>query len=355
MQKKTNKIRKYKLPSQRRNLKREQMRHITFLSVLIILLFSSCQSSTKRNEESIINSEKISILRLDKDIYDYLQVPSKAQETFIKEKYPTLLLAFGSSAMNKNNPETFFDELKKYFSHPMLKQIYASAVSTFDDVSIYEKRLESSKHLIGEHFPNNKLPMFAMHVSGFKENIIVLDSLISISADKYLGKEYPVYKEFFQEYQRNQMQPKFIVRDYLKAWLMSDIIKTPNEDETLLSAMIREGKMLYVLSILNPDMQEADIIGYTDFQLTWCKQYEKDIWNKIINQNHLYTTDYTLIDQYINDNLYTIPIALDSPGRVGRWIGWQIVKQYAEKQNTALSDIINTDPLVILKSSKYNP
>lgn len=333
------------------------MRHISYLSIFSIILFIACSSMAKNSNDNTKDSEQpsISILRLDKDIYNYLQDPDKEQETLLKEKYPTLLLAFGSSAMNKNNPETFFDELKKYFSHPMLKQIYTSAISTFDDVSEYEEQLNRSKNLIKEYLPNNELPQFAMHVSGFKENVIVLDSLISISIDKYLGNKFADYQNFFKEYQLQQMYPKFIVRDYLKAWLISDIIKTPNENEALLSTMVREGKILYALSLLNPDMQETDIIGYTDFQSTWCKQHEKDMWKKIIKQNHLHSTDHILISQYTDDNLYTQPIALDSPSRVGNWIGWQIVKSYAEKQGATLQEIINTDPREILKNSKYNP
>lgn len=331
------------------------MRYITYLSVFIIVLFTACTHSAKIGNENTLHTDKISVLRLDKDIYNYLQMPNKEQEAFLMEKYPTLLPAFGSSAIGKKNPETFFGEMKKYFSHPMLKQIYADALSTFDDVSTYEKQLDSSKDIAKQHFPNNNLPRFAMHVSGFKENVIVLDSLISISIDKYLGSDYPAYKDFFREYQRQQMQPVFITRDYLKAWLMSDIIGISEEEETLATAIIKEGKILYALSVLCPDMQENEIIGYTDFQYTWCTQHEKNIWKKIIEQNHLLSTDHLLIGQYINDDLYTNPVSLDSPGRVGRWIGWQIVKLYAKKHKARLHDVVATDSQIILKNSKYNP
>lgn len=79
------------------------------------------------------------------------------------------------------------------------------------------------------------------------------------------------------------MQPEDIVKDYIKAWLISDVIK-PADNETLLSAMIDEGKVLYALSILLPGEDADNLIGYTFQQSAWCKNNEKDIWQKIVKK-----------------------------------------------------------------------
>ncbi|MCD7849188.1 MAG: hypothetical protein LUH63_05295 [Parabacteroides sp.] len=49
-----------------------------------------------------------------------------------------------------------------------------------------------------------------MHVSGFNQNVLVGDSLLSISIDKYLGEEYPLYQEFFYDFQSRLMTPGHI-------------------------------------------------------------------------------------------------------------------------------------------------
>lgn len=349
-----NKIKKYKSPSQRRNHKRKQMKNIVYLLTFIIISFVGCSGTVKKHSDERLQ-DKGNIIRFDNDVYKYLQQPDAVNESLLKEKYPLLLPAFGRIAMDNSDPNTFFVSLKEYFSHPALMQIYKDALKTFEDVSAYEEELAGVNSLIAENLKGRKLPEFAMHVSGFRENVIILNNLISISTDKYLGSNYSAYQDFFKPYERQQMQPQFIVRDYLKAWLMSDIIKSDNDENNLLAAMVNEGKILYALSILLPEKESNDLIGYTTAQMNWCKQNEKSIWQNIVKQNYLFSTDNMIITRFINDGANTVIISPDSPGRLGSWVGWQIVKQYAKKTGASLQEIIDTDAQTILKEAKYNP
>lgn len=327
------------------------MKNIVYSLAFIIISFIGCSGTTHKH----IVSEKVTIARFDKDVYNYLQQPDEVKESMLKNKYPLLLPAFGQIAMDNNDPATFFAALKEYFSHPALMQIYRDALSTFDDLTPYEEELGKANTLISENLAGRKLPNLAMHVSGFRENVIILNNLISISADKYLGTEYSGYKDYFQPFERQQMQPSYIVRDYLKAWLMSDLIKANSDEQNVLTAIVNEGKVLYALSVLLPEKDMTDIIGYTKNQYDWCKTNEKMVWQKIVKQNYLYSTDNMIITRLINDGKNTIIISEDSPGRVGCWVGWQIVNQYAKKKGATLQDIINTDAQTILKESRYNP
>ncbi|GHV38177.1 gliding motility lipoprotein GldB [Bacteroidia bacterium] len=329
------------------------MRNIVCALGFIIISFIGCSGTTAKKN---YNPEKvISIKRFDKDIYDYLKQPEASKETILKEKYPVLLPAFGRIAMDNSDPSTFFTSLREYFSHNMLNKIYKDALSTFSDVSAYEKELSSANTLVAEYFPGKSLPELAMHVSGFRENVIILNNLISISTDKYLGEDYQEYSDFFEPFERQQMQSKYLVRDYIKAWLMSDIIKGDTSEQSLLAYMVYEGKILYALSRLLPDRSANDIIGYTPRQLAWCTNNEKNVWQKLVKGNYLFSTDHMIITRLINDAPYTGIISQESPGRTGAWIGWQIVNKYAEKKNASLEEIIRTDARTILKEAKYNP
>lgn len=329
------------------------MKNILYALTFIIISFVACSGTTVKKEGDTQNA--ITIVRFDKDIYDYLQQPDATKETTLKEKYPVLLPAFGRIAMDNSDPETFFTSLREYFSHSMLQKIYQDALATFSDVSPYEKELSSANVLIIEKFAGKMLPELAMHVSGFRENVIILNNLISISTDKYLGNNYAAYINYFQPFERQQMQPKYLVRDYIKAWLMSDIIKPETEEQSLLSAMVYEGKILYALSQLLPDRSTDDIIGYTSQQSSWCANNEKDIWQKIVKQNYLFSTDHMVITRLISDGPATTLLSPEAPGRAGAWVGWQMVSKYAQKKNTSLDDILKTDAQAILKEGKYNP
>lgn len=330
------------------------MKNITYLLGFIILSFIGC-SGTVKSDNNRTKSEKISIIRFDKDIYSYIQQPDSGKEKSLREKYPLLLPAFGQIAMKTNEPDIFFPILKEYFANQSLLKIYKDALFKYEDVSVYEEKLTKVNDLIEENFEGKKLPRLAMHVSGFRANVIIVDNLISLSIDKYMGSDYPAYHEFFQPYERIQMQPEDIVKDYIKAWLMSDIIKTDTDQQNLLTAMVNEGKILYALSILLPDEDPNDLIGYTSEQTAWCKNNEKSIWQTIVKENYLYSTDHMLITRLINDAASTTVVSPQSPGRVGAWMGWQIVNQYAGKKGFLVEDILSMDAQTILKGAKYNP
>jgi hypothetical protein len=331
------------------------MRNMTYLLGFVMLSFIGCSGTIKKDNADYSKQEKISIIRFDKDIYNYIQQPDSEKEKALTGKYPLLLPAFGQIAMKTNDPAAFFPLLKEYFANEALLKIYQDAITTYDDVSVYEDKLAAVDALIGENFPGKRLPRLAMHVSGFRANVIIVDNMISLSVYKYLGSGYPAYATFFQPYERLQMQPADIVKDYIKAWLISSVIKPDTENGNLLAAMIDEGKILYALSVLLPDEDTGNLTGYTPEQTEWCKNNEKNIWQTIVKQNYLYSTDHMLITRLINDAASTTVVSPQSPGRVGAWMGWQIVNRYADKKGFLLEDILSMDAHTILKGAKYNP
>lgn len=325
--------------------------------IFILFSFIAC-SNTTTGKESGKEPDKISIIRFDKDFNDYLKEPKFETEQLLKIKYPELLPVFGLTTVgltSEKDSTNFFSTLREYFGHPMLKKIYNESLNKYKDVSAYETDLTKANVLIQQYFPEYKLPKLAMHVSGFKENVIVLNNMISLSADKYLGSNYKEYNGFFKDYQLNEMQPKMIIRDYLKAWLISDIRKKSEVKVDLLAAIIEEGKTLYALSVLLPDYNPMDLIGYTEKQADWVKDNEKNIWKSVVKQNHLFSTDYMIINRYIEEAPLTTTISPESPGQVGSWLGWQIVKQYMEKTKKTIADLVDADAQTVLKESKYNP
>lgn len=331
-----------------------------FFFFLSLSSLYSCTGISKQNNDATFiqnQSELISIRRFDQDLYRYLQAPSSQQQDSLVESYGKFMEAFGTVTINNSdvNASFYFTDLKGYFSNPMLSEIYRDALKTFRVVLPYEQELTAADELIQKYFSGKRLPELGMHVSGFKANTIVLDDFISISIDKYLGTDYSGYRDFFEGYQLQQMKPEMISRDYLKAWILTDMPKS-NKRKDLLAEIINEGKILYTLQLLLPNWNETDLIGYTPEQLEWSKNNEKGIWKTTIDRNYLFSIDHMTILKYMEDAPYTATISPDSPGRLGAWIGWQIVKAYASNTGASLDSIINeTDMQNILKQSKYNP
>lgn len=328
------------------------------IGFIFIFLQASC-SGHVRGDSRIedVSQAKVEILRFDRDLLDYILYQDQQVAENLKRKYPLLLSAVGSITIGNTveSDTLFFDDITNFFTHPMLMQIYKDEQARFSNITDIERQLIDAVSISKKLFPDKKFPQFAMHVSGFKENVIVLENLISLSADKYMGGDYPAYTGFFAPYEREQMKPEMIVRDYMKAWLISDVLPE-DSTYTLLSSMVEQGELFYVLSLLLPEYNEVDIIGYTPKQFQWCEDNERKIWKALTAGNRLYSSDFMLISKYISDTSYnTSEMPKESPGRVGCWLGWQIVKKYMERTGVSLTDLMKADSKNILKEAKYNP
>lgn len=333
--------------------------YCSLIVIVILASFFSCSINAKQVNTTTNGNDSLSvnIQRLDIDLYDYLQNPNTQKEIELKKKYGDLLEAFGAVTINNSDVDStsFFETLKTYFQNPTLNAIYTEELSKFKDLTPYTEELSSANQHIYKLLDNKKLPPLAIHVSGFKENIIIIKDYISVSGDKYLGTDFPIYENFFENYQRYPMQSKMITHDILKAWLMSEY-KASNERKNLLAEMIYQGKILYALEQLLPEWSEADILVYTAEQQKWSNDHAKEIWNKTINNNYLFSNDYLVIQKYMNEAPYTATISSESPGRLGEWLGLQIIKNYAENTGADLKSIfIETNNQQILKDAKYNP
>lgn len=326
------------------------------LIISILLLAINCTGKTKSQNKTQIQTlvEENNIIRFDIDLYNYIQNPTIESRNSLMAKYPHLLPALGQTAINmplKNNENEFFAAMADYFDHPMLLGIYKDAIDRFSDIEQYNAQKTNIEQIISQQLPGKKLPQLAFHVSGFKENAIVLEKLISISTDKYLGTDYNAYQKFFSGYQLQQMQPKMVMRDYLRAWISSDNLINEETNKDLLAAMIAEGKILYTLSVLLPEYNDRDIIGYTGEQMEWAKQNEKSTWEAMIKNSHLFSKELPLIVRYTDETAF----ADNTKVKLARWIGWQIVEKYAKNTKNSLSEVLHTDARTILKNSKYNP
>ena len=71
----------------------------------------------------------------------------------------------------------------------------------------------------------------------------------------------------------------------------------------------------------------------------------------------LHTSDNNKIKKYLGDAPFVAGFPEGSPGRVGQWIGWQIVAAYMDKnKNVSLAQLMKTQNAdLILQQSKYKP
>ena len=138
--------------------------------------------------------------------------------------------------------------------------------------------------------------------------------------------------------------------------IVTDIYPEKNEDKTLVIQMVEKGKRLYMLSKLLPYTNENKLIGYTQTQLKDSYGHEAAIWNLFVQNNFLQTIDYNITKNYIGEGPKTPELGEASPGNIGSFAGWQIVKKYMDKfPETSLKKLMDMDAEKIFQEAKYKP
>ena len=131
------------------------------------------------------------------------------------------------------------------------------------------------------------------------------------------------------------------------------------ERKTLLDEMIYFGKLLYFKDVMVPFKTEAERIGYSEAELNWAITNESYIWRFLVSRELLFSTDSKLPRRFINpapfSKFYLEGVDADSPGRLGQYIGWHIVRAYMEQNEASLKDMLIKSTEDIFNNSKFKP
>lgn len=237
-----------------------------------------------------------------------------------------------------------------------LAQTNALAKERFANIDSIQNALNIAFSRLHYLYPDWVIPTVYLFVSGFNSTVIYYEDMLGVGVDMYLGSDYPYYNQVVYDYQKSTMQKEYVVRDLMSMYLAYNIAYN-SEYNRLLEQMIFRGKQLFLLSQLLPDTPAWQVIGYTPEQWTWCEQYERAIWNRIMEKRDLFKTESRILNSYMNEGPFTAEVTQDSPGRLGLWVGWQIVKSYMHhNQEITIHDLINEgDAQKILEQSFYKP
>ncbi len=191
----------------------------------------------------------------------------------------------------------------------------------------------------------------------YRDKVIVTDSIALIALDNYLGEDHKFYVNGnIPQYLAKNFKREQIVVDLADGYAKQYVFQTNRR--RFIDEMIYFGKLLYFKDVMIPFKTNAERIGYTEAQIKWAEANESPIWSHFIEKELLYSTDNKLPSRFIADapfSKFYMDFDNESPGRLGQYIGWQIVKAYAEKTGDNVMKIMETNPEEIFEKSKFKP
>ena len=324
---------------------------------IIALAFCGCnRTSSGMNDDSI----GIHLNRFDTVLFRWIDTDDPESLQTLINDYPRMLAMLSNALFKTNTLDSadFLSQMKNYYAEPALKALYKDAIDLFDAnspaIMQIEKELSHGFMQLRRMLPAMQTPAFYMHVSGLRQNMIVADSLLSFSIDKYLGADYPLYKDHFYNYQLKSMVPGYVVKDGLYAWLTSDY-PFRGQHDVLLERMIYEGKIVCILVRAGYGYSCQHVMSLTDSEYKWCLKNESAIWKTIVERRHLETPDRVTVSKYFQ-SAPAVFISDEAPGNLGTFIGYRIVERYMKQTKTNCETLLNnSDARDIFKKSKYKP
>ncbi|TVZ15289.1 gliding motility lipoprotein GldB [Maribacter sp. MAR_2009_72] len=308
------------------------------LSVFLIIF--SCNNSDKTAQEIAAIPVELSISRFDREF------ASSGEEGLpaLRQMYPYLFPAPDSVWIAKMN-----DSLQVE-----LFQEVGNAFNSFEEEE--EGLVQLFKH-VKYYFPEYTLPKVITVTNDvdYNNRIILTDSILFISLDNYLGPEHKYYGGF-QRYIAKTLDRGFMLSDVASAF-SKQVVPRPR-DRTFLARMVYFGKELYLKDKLLPNMEERKRIGYTEEEMDWAYANEEPMWRNFIENEYLYSTENKLNQRFLDPapfSKFGLELDNESPGRLGRFVGWQIVRSFMENNTVGIKQMLTMPAEEIFKKSNYKP
>jgi len=343
-------------------------KRVVVIAFVFSALLSSCNEKEKTPDVSNIKVN-LQLQHFEQDFFtlDTLNLDASLQKLY--EQHPEFMQVFVFQILSgQNDIEIAKQDVKAFIRS--YKGMYDSSQlisnNLDQELASLKKGLQYTKHYFPKYpVPTRVLTFIAPLDAPFllSDNSISgsmrIDSIFGIGLQLYLGKQFPVYNSTtFQE-----KYPGFVSRRFSKEYIPVNCIKLLVDDmypasfkgKTLVEQMVEAGKRMYLLDKLLPDVADTLKTGYTKAQLEGVYANESAIWGHFVTQNNLYTTDPNIIKDYMNDGPNTTVLGPASPGFIGQFVGWQIVKKWMKENEKTLDQLLKMPAKQLFEEAKYKP
>lgn len=327
-----------------------------FLYLLSLILLFSC--SEKQIDVSGVDVDvRVHRLELALDTLNKLKISNEVP--YLIDEFGSFLELYSVHVIKVGSvyQSAYAERLSEFFEYEFYDEIQDEVVNEFSDLSLETDALTLGFKHYRYYFPSKPIPAIYTYMGGMQQSIVIGDSLIGIGLEKYLGSDNEFYLRMQMElFKRKKMYRSRIPADCFYA--VADAEFPFNfSDDNLLAHLINEGRKMFFVKEMLPETPDSVIWGYTGNELAWLENSEASMWNYMIDNEQLFSTDYMLIKRYTGEGPFIPQFSKQSPGKSPVWVGYRIISAYMENNpEIGLPELMYADDYhTILKKSKYNP
>ncbi|WP_156112480.1 gliding motility lipoprotein GldB [Lacinutrix jangbogonensis] len=318
------------------------MKPIYFLLLTFLSIFS-CEKEDKTESEIAKISINLTVERFDKA---FAEVTPKDLPK-LKGTFPFMFA--------KQYDDSFWLDRQK---DTLQIELQNETIKKYKDLKTEALEIESLFQHLKFYFPQFKTPRVVTVASDvdYINKVIVTDTIVVLPLANYLGQGHFFYQGL-QAYIAQDLEPELMVVDLANKYAKHYTFE--QRRKTFLDDLIYEGKLLYFKDKVIPFKSNSQKLSYTDTEYKWAQANEEYIWRYFVDKELLYNTDPKLASRFINPSpfskFYLEQIDSDSPGELGKYIGWQIVRAYMENNTISFKQMLTKSTKEIFDNANYKP
>lgn len=335
------------------------------LGFFALVTLSACQPESRPNDSrpdvSHIDVD-VQIRRFEQDLFALDTQAIATELKRLENEYPLFSqIYFDRILQSRSAPEGHAEYVKGFITFPSVQQLYDTTQVVFSNMETYQTQFDQAVRYFAYYFPEQPRPDVTTYLSEYSIGAFIYgDNQLAVGLDFFLGADYP-YAQYnpnnpnFSSYLTRTFTPEHLVSKTLRP-LVDDLVGQPG-GQRLIDMMVHNGKKAYLLERLLPDIPDSIRWEMTASQLQWMKDNERQMWGFFLEEDLLYSAEWTKVRKYVDYSPNSPGMPPEAPGRTGNWLGYRIVQAYMDRHpDLTLPEMIALqDAQHWLTESRYKP
>jgi len=324
----------------------------------IALLLCGCRNNSLDVDVSGIDLN-IELERFDRDLFEMDQDTMDGAIGALYKHYDDFFDVFNVHVISigQASSRIYSSYLSMFINDPTNREVYEYTKQVYSATTEIEAELSNGFRHYLYHYPDSVPPRVVAYVSRFNQGLFTVGHFVGVGLDQYLGSDCSYYQQMGTPiYLAQKKEPARVSVDVMYAWA-TQLYPYNDSLDNVLSRMIYHGQLAWFVGAMYPELEERLNMGFTDDQMKWCRNNEKQMWTHLVEEKLLFSTDPMNIRKLVEDAPYTRFFTSESPGRAAVWQGWQIISAFAER-NPKLNVhqvMSQRNYQELLRLSRYNP
>ena len=314
----------------------------TILGYCLLFTFWSCEKKSCREDEgSVSPSEPLKIIRLEDSL---AALKDTHQTRLLLRRHPL----FSEKYLNWSRlpgDSILINDIFRIAKSPFNDTLRMDVKREFPDLNFLQEDLSNFFNHTRYYYTNFHDPVIYTLTAGYGVDMDVKDSVVVIGLEYFLSDSAryiprdPVSGMVIPTYIRKRMKKPFILPSL--AMVVADrYCKNDVLDNSMLGEMLKWGRIYYFMEKTLPCMPDSILCGYSAAETEEVQNNLKAIWAHFSEQQLFFSTNLFLIRKYCDERPNVVEIGEKCPGRIGRWLGWQIVRNWASEKKIPLQKVM---------------